>query len=141
MSLYLDTSCLLKLFFVEPESARVGELVTREPQVIISTLARLEAAQCLLAARLAGDISRVQHGRLTSRMAEMLQTSPFEVAEFPAAAVSASERQSLRGVYCRTLDRLHLGVMEELGLRRLLTNDDQQAAAARALGFEVLMPR
>jgi predicted nucleic acid-binding protein len=141
MSLYIDTSCLLKLFFVEPESERVRELVTREPQVIISTLARLEAAQCLLAARLAGDVSRTQHGRLTARIAEMLQTPPFEVAEFPSAAVAASERQSARGVYSRTLDRLHLGAMEELGLRRLLTNDDQQAAAARALGFEVLMPR
>jgi predicted nucleic acid-binding protein len=141
MSLYIDTSCLLKLFFVEPESERVRELVTREPQVIISTLARLEAAQCLLASRLAGDVSRTQLRRLSSRIAEMLQTPPFEVAEFPAAAVSVSERQSSRGVYCRTLDRLHLGAMEELGLRRLLTNDDQQAVAARALGFEVLMPR
>ena len=141
MSLYLDTSGLLKLLFIEPESARVRELVTREPQVMVSTLVRLEAVQCLRARRLAGDISRIQHQRLILKVAEMLQTPPFEVAEFPAAAVAMAERQNATSGYCRTLDRLHLGAMEALGVRRLLTNDDQQAAAARALGFEVLMPR
>jgi len=30
--------------------------------------------------------------------------------------------------------------MESLGVRRLLTHDDQQAAAARALGFAVVRP-
>lgn len=31
--------------------------------------------------------------------------------------------------------------MAALGLRRLLTNDELQATAARALGFGVLLPR
>jgi len=139
--LYLDTSCLLKLVFVEPESLRVKELVMQEPQVIVSTLVRLEAAQTLLARRLAGSIGRGQHARLAKTLAEMLHTPPFDVITFPAAAVTAAESQILAGVYCRTPDRLHLGAMEALGLRRLLTNDDQQATAARALGFTVLMPR
>jgi hypothetical protein len=30
--------------------------------------------------------------------------------------------------------------MSELGLRRLLTNDSKQAAAARALGYDVVSP-
>ena len=30
--------------------------------------------------------------------------------------------------------------MEELGMRRLLTNDTKQAATARALGYETLSP-
>jgi predicted nucleic acid-binding protein len=38
-------------------------------------------------------------------------------------------------------DRLHLAIIESLGLRRLLTNDDGQARAARGLGFEVTLPR
>jgi hypothetical protein len=43
--------------------------------------------------------------------------------------------------YCPTLDRLHLAVMQALGFRRLLTNDDAQARAGRALGFSVSLPR
>ena len=42
--------------------------------------------------------------------------------------------------HCRTLDRLHLAAMEELNVRRLMTNDASQAAAARAMGLEVLTP-
>ena len=44
-------------------------------------------------------------------------------------------------MHCRTLDRLHLAAMEALGLRRLLTNDEIQGRAAKARGFEVLLPR
>jgi uncharacterized protein with PIN domain len=43
MSLYIDTSCLLKLFLMEPESARVQELSSAEERVVVSTLVRLEA--------------------------------------------------------------------------------------------------
>jgi hypothetical protein len=40
----------------------------------------------------------------------------------------------------RTLDRLHLAAMEELGLHRLMTHDVPQAEAARVLGYAVLSP-
>jgi len=43
-------------------------------------------------------------------------------------------------IHCRSLDRLHLAAMEELGLRSLMTHDARQAAAARELGYAVVMP-
>jgi hypothetical protein len=46
-----------------------------------------------------------------------------------------------RDASCPTLDRLHLAAMQSLELRHLLTNDDAQARAARALGFSVVVPR
>ena len=55
----------------------------------------------------------------------------------------AHGEQQIRGArtfHCRTVDRLHLAAMDELGLRRLLTNDKAQAAAAAALGFTVITP-
>jgi predicted nucleic acid-binding protein len=48
--------------------------------------------------------------------------------------------RTARRIHCRTLDRLHLAAMEELGLRRLMTNDAAEAAGAKALGFEVVGP-
>jgi uncharacterized protein with PIN domain len=42
--------------------------------------------------------------------------------------------------HCRTLDRLHLAAMTELDVARLMTHDAVQAQAARALGFEVVIP-
>jgi hypothetical protein len=43
-------------------------------------------------------------------------------------------------LHCRTLDRLHLAIMASIGMRRLLTNNDAQARAARRLGFDVFLP-
>jgi uncharacterized protein YutE (UPF0331/DUF86 family) len=42
--LYIDTSWFLKLFFPEPETSRIGELVASEARVVVSTLTRLETA-------------------------------------------------------------------------------------------------
>jgi len=141
MSLYVDTSCLLKLFLMEPDSARVQELISAEESVAVSTLVRLEALQGLYGLRLGGRLTRLQHKQLVRRLEDMLQMPPFEMKVFPPSAIENAERQNMEGAYCKTLDSLHLGAMASLGLKRLLTNDDQQAAAARALGFEVLMPR
>lgn len=40
MSLYLDTSCLLKLLLPEVESRRVAEIVAAEEHVVVSSLAQ-----------------------------------------------------------------------------------------------------
>lgn len=141
MSLYLDTSCWLKLVLREPESERVRSLALSESRLVVSALTRLEARQTLLAMLLGGEITRAQHRRLEIVLNEMLAISPFDLVRFPPDALEQAEQQLSRAAYCRTLDRLHLAVMESLGLRRLLTNDDQQATGARALGFEVILPR
>lgn len=141
MSLYVDTSCLLKLFLMEPESARVQELVSAEEPAVVSSLARLEALQSLQALRLGGRITPMQLRRLVKRLEEMLRLPPFEMRAFPPSAIENAEGQNRQGAYCKTLDSLHLGAMESFGLKRLLTNDDQQAAAARALGCVVILPR
>jgi len=141
MSLYIDTSCLLKLFLEEPESARVQELFSAEEQVIVSSLVRLEALQSLHALRLGGAITPLQHKRLVKHLEDKLRLPPFALRAFPLLAIENAEKQNRQAVYCKTLDSLHLGAMETFGLDRLLTNDDQQAAAARALGFTVQLPR
>jgi predicted nucleic acid-binding protein len=144
MSMYLDTSCLLKLFFPERESASVAMLLAAEERVVISTLAGLE-----LRVQIQG---RVMGGTLPARAAKALMAlidrslaqSPYEVVETPSNVFSIARAQLAargRAVHCRTLDRLHLATMEALGLRRLLTNDETQARAALARGFEVLRPR
>jgi predicted nucleic acid-binding protein len=52
-------------------------------------------------------------------------------------AVDARHPQA---AHCRSLDRLHLAAMEELKLTRLITLDEIQGKAAKALHYEVLYP-
>ena len=142
MSLYLDTSCLWKLLVDEPESSQVRNLVGNEPEVIVSSYAEFEAEQVLAALRLAGKITARQATRIGRVLEDFRGMEPFQHRALPHDLARIARQQVLRSpVYCRTADRLHLAAMEALGLRRLLTHDDQQAAAARALGFGVLLPR
>jgi len=140
--LYLDTSCLLKLFFPEPETAPTLDLLAREERVVVSELARLEAVVQVQARRAGGVIKAAQCGKLLRRIDEVLDSDPFDVAPCPPGIFAVAEEQARAGrsLHCRTLDRLHLAVMAQLSLRRLLTNDRTQAAAARALRYQVILP-
>jgi len=143
MALYLDTSCLLKVFFPEPETAQTLA-AGAESRVVVSSLARLEMLSQIHGRVAGGLLSAARARRLLQRVEAVLKMAPYEPARCPAdiIEIAVAQVQPLsKSVYCRTLDRLHLAAMEALGVRRLLTNDDTQAAAARALGFQVLLPR
>ncbi|HJX65530.1 MAG TPA: PIN domain-containing protein [Polyangia bacterium] len=144
MSLYLDTSCLLKLLLPEPESAKTSLLVAAEPRVVVSSLARLEALVQIQGRAAGGLLTSRSAATLARLLDQTLASAPFDLVATPAGidGVAAGQLFPLgRSVHCRTLDRLHLAAMQALGVRRLLTNDDIQSRAAATLGFEVLRPR
>ena len=144
MAIYLDTSCLLKVFFPEPETDRTLELISAEPRVLVSSLARLESLSQIHARVAGGLLSPSRAVRLRQRIESVLKLAPYEQVRCPLDMVEVAEKHvnlAEKGGYCRTLDRLHLATMHALGVHRLLTNDDTQATAARALGLDVILPR
>ena len=144
MSLYLDTSCLLKALFPEPETARTLELIAGEERVIVSSLGRIEAITHLHGRVAGGHLSPTTAKRLARRLDALLQTAPYDLISSPVTVyeIAAEQLASFSpSNYCRSLDRLHLATMDALRVRRLLTNDDAQARAAAHLGFSVLLPR
>ena len=144
MALYLDTSCLLKVFFPEPETAATVALIAQESHVVISSLARLEALVHIHGRVAAKMISAPAARRLIQRFDQVLQAEPYELVPCPPGIIEVAETQvrpAVKSTYCRTLDRLHLATMQALGVHRLLTNDETQARAARGLGFEITLPR
>lgn len=143
MSLYLDASCLLKVLFPEPETMRVMQLVAAEEHVVVSTLACLETLVQIHARRSGGLLREAAARALVARLDTVLRQIPYEVVRTPAEMVDVAEahlRSLPREAHCPTLDRLHLAVMKSLDVRRLLTNDQAQARAARALGIAVIVP-
>ena len=140
--IYLDTSCLLKALLPEADSPEVHQLVVAEDAVIVSSLAELEAEVQLKAGYLGGSFRPNEWRRLVLKLAELRQQEPFAFRGLAGSVFQTALRQHRNSgqTHCRSLDRLHLAAMEELGLHRLLTNDHAQAAAARALGFAVIQP-
>jgi predicted nucleic acid-binding protein len=142
--LYVDTSCLLKLFFLEPESARVAEIIEDEQRVVVSELTLLESVVQIHARKVAGLLDPTDAKRLESSLDRLIAAEPFSLvplAPGSLATARAQVKRTRKRIPLRTLDRLHLGIMAFEGIRCLLTNDDRQAAAARALGMRVLLPR
>jgi predicted nucleic acid-binding protein len=139
---YLDTSCLLKLFLVEPESDAIAEIIGKESRVIISALTELEAEIQLKAACMGGRIRLSQWREHQQKLAGFRQFEPFEFRTLSGDVFSAGLEQNRRQlkIHCRTLDRLHLAAMAELKVTSLLTLDQGQAAAAQAMGYEIIRP-
>ena len=142
MSVYIDTSVLLKLFFREPESVRAAQIIQEETDIVVSSLTRLEALVQIQARAAGGLLTSAKARERRARLALVLSRAPFRFEAHSALPIEVAERQvTASASHCPTLDRLHLAAMESLNLRRLLTNDETQANAARALGFEVILPR
>ena len=140
--IYLDTSCLLKLLLEEPESAAVRTAVAREAEVVVSALTELETAIQLRAGWLAGAYRQAVYRAYRRQLNALRALDPFRYRPLPGSLFATALRQdgAAGRVHCRTLDRLHLAAMEELGVRRLMTHDTAEAVGATALGFEVVTP-
>jgi predicted nucleic acid-binding protein len=139
--LYLDTSSLLKLLLIEPESRAVDAVILTEDAVLISSLAELETLVQLRAKRLGGTLSRSWFRRIEARLDSLKEMPPFVFRGLPSTVFAIALRQHRDAeTHCRSLDRLHLAAMEELEITRLMTHDARQAEAARAMGFDVTTP-
>ena|SRR5580704_11101408 len=140
--IYLDTSSLLKLFHDEPESAGVRQAVAGESEILVSALARLESRIQFKAGWLGGDYGKARYLAYVKALDQLAETDPFRFVEVEAGVFATALRQvgAAVSLHVRTLDRLHLAAMEELDVRRLMTNDTTQASAARGLGWQVVVP-
>jgi predicted nucleic acid-binding protein len=140
--IYLDSSSLLKLLWSEAESSAVAGAVGAEDEAVISSLAEIETLVQLKAAYLGGDYTGPQWRRLEARFSILRHQPPYAFRDLPGAVFQTALRQhrNSAATHCRSLDRLHLAAMEQLGISRLMTNDERQAKAAATAGFEVIYP-
>lgn len=140
--IYLDSSCLLSLLWDEEESPGVIQAVVREEAVIITALAELETLVQLKAAHLGGEYNLSRRRLLEAQLTRLYGQPPYEFRPLPGTLLKTALRQHRNSgaLHCRAFDRLHLAAMEELKVRRLMTHDHAQAAAAVAMGFDVIQP-
>lgn len=130
MTLYADSSALLKRYVDEPDSDRAVELLASDEELVTGRHTSVEVRRNL--ARLLEPAAAV-----SARAALVDDLAAFAVIELDAGtcelAASIAEQTGVR-----TLDALHLGAAQRLGTSlTFLTFDVRQAQAARALGFTV----
>ncbi len=125
---YLDSSALVKLAVAEAESTALRRYLRRRQPLVSSALARTEVGRALLpsgaeAARRGEEVlARLDLVRMTDSVLKL-----------------AGQNQSAE---LRSLDAIHLATAQQLGddLGRVVTYDGRMAAAATALGWDVVAP-
>ena len=125
---YLDSSAVVKLVVVEPESAELRRFLRRRRPLVSSALARTEVLRALLPA---GEAA-------TSRGREVLRS--LDLVRVNDRVLEAAG--SLLPAEVRSLDAIHLAtaqlLREELG--RVVTYDERMAEVARQLGLRTEAP-
>ena len=129
MAWYIDTSALVKLVSVEPETAAIHDwLAANEPELVSSDLLRTELLRAVRRSGAAGNLD-VAEGLAAIDML------PATAAIFDAAGL-------LVPLDLRSLDAVHLATAIDLidDCDGLITYDDRLADAARHHGLHVISP-
>lgn len=131
MTLYVDSSVILKRYVEEPGSDRATEILTSDAVLVTGRHTVVEVRRNLARVLDLADATAV-------RRAFVGDLASFAIVELDAAtcelAASIAEQSGLR-----TLDALHLGAARRLGTSlTFATFDARQAQVARSLGFAVV---
>lgn len=139
--LYLDTGCLVKLYYPEPESADVAEIVLGKA-IIFTDLHELEMATAMQLKVFRGEADR-------SRVAAALDLVREDLASGKLSRGAVGVQSAMRDavtmslahaatIGCRSLDILHCALAKETGAVAFVSTDARQLAVARAESLPVL---
>ena len=136
--IYLDTGCLVKLYYPEPDShlvaARVaGKVMSYSPLHELeftnalhqkmfhghATLSQVQAAKALIATDLASGVLR-------------RDSLAWDAAYQKAVALAESYTANIG---CRSLDILHCALAQEVGAHDFISTDARQIRLATAMGL------
>lgn len=131
MTLYVDSSALLKRYVDERDSAFAEQAMGDDPVLVTSRITEIEVRRNL-ARLLDGD------ELLVAQRAFDADIDHFALVEVDAVTCAEAARLAEQTL-CRSLDAVHLACARRAGVRTVvLTFDRRQARAARAIGLEVI---
>lgn len=131
MTLYVDTSALLKRYVEERDSDAAEQHMASDPVLVTSWLTEVELRRNITRLLVGEDLLRTR--RLVQSDLDAFALVNLDVATCNEAARIAEQ------TLCRSLDALHLAAARRAGeLTTLLTFDVRQAQAARSIGLAVV---
>ncbi len=136
---YLDTSVLAKWYLNEPFSDAVDHYLLTVPYAWISSLTTLEL-RCLLARRRRSEeISPAMEAKVLALFEQDIAAGYLQLMVFEQGHLERASRivATLPEQPLRSLDALHLAMLDDKNIRALATADRTMAAAAEALGVAV----
>ena len=132
MSLYVDSSALLKRYVDEPDSDVAESILRSDPSLVTARHTIVEVRRNLARLLSERDLAEAR----TAFAGDLAAFSLVELDE--ATCEGAAAIAEVTGV--RTLDAMHLSAAQRVGgpAVTFLTFDARQAQSARTLGFTVV---
>lgn len=138
--LYLDTGCLLKLYYPEWNSTQIAAAVAGE-EICFTELHDLEIASALEFKVFRGEAVADQAKAARQALADDLAVGKLVklAVDWKEAWAEAQRLAIAHGATTgtRALDTLHCAVVNITGLPELLTTDARQLALAKAIGLRL----
>jgi predicted nucleic acid-binding protein len=138
--IYLDTGCLLKLYYPEPNSASVAAAVSGK-EIAFTALHEMETVTALQLKRFRREATaeqaeaamRLVRGDLAG--GKLVQPP----VNWPAALRDAAELAHAHAASsgCRSLDVFHCALAHAVGADEFVSTDSRQIAVATAMGLNV----
>jgi predicted nucleic acid-binding protein len=138
---YLDTGCLVKLYYPEPDTSKVVALVSGKA-LCHTPLHELEFLNALQLKRFFGSATVLQVSAARALIAADLQagvlvSSAADWRSIYSEAVKLAE-QFTGTIGCRSLDVLHCAAAKVLSANEFISNDLRQGKLAAAMGLNLL---
>ena len=138
--IYLDTGCLLKLYYPEPNSASVVAAVSGKV-IVFTALHELETMTALQLKRFRGEATAEQAEAAMRLVREDLANSKLvpPPVNWPAVLHNAAKlaRTHAASIGCRSLDVFHCALALAMNANEFVSSDARQIAVATAMGLGV----
>ncbi len=131
MTLYVDSSALLKRYIDEHDSDVADALLATDPVLVTSRITEVEVRR---------NLARLLDGSAQLAAKRQLSTDldAFALVNLDATTCNEAARIAERTL-CRSIDSLHLAAAWRAGsATTVLTFDARQAQAARSIGLAVV---
>jgi len=140
--IYLDTGCFVKLYYPEPDSAKIIALIQGK-QVCYTPLHELEAVNALqlkvfLKSATAAQVTAARSLIEADAKAGVLISVSSEWNNIFREAVKLAELHSA-SLGCRSLDVLHCATAKVLAASEFVSTDARQKSLATAMGLNLVV--
>ena len=131
MTLYVDTSALMKRYVSEPDSDIAEQLMGSDPVLVTSRLTEIELRR---------NLTRLVERERLTRVRRRVQSDLLSFAVIDLDAFTCNEAARVaEQTPCRSLDALHIAAARRVGNETtFLTFDIRQGQAARSAGLVVI---
>ncbi len=141
LSVYVDTSSLVKFYYPEAESDRVESVLIKADRIYISYLTIVEMASALSKKVRMRELKKNMEIVVWNSFQDDLQTAKIDIVlieerHYVKAADFIRELGARDGI--KTLDAIHLSVAHSLHNAQFLCSDKVLSAVAAKIGIKVI---